>query len=1136
MVTGLITASIMVSIHNIQSIAKYERKTLFRSWFFRIFGILSLVLLFGMNFGMISEGGASQWIFRAIPSSIPYFNLLMLNVAQAIIAVFLASDFLKRDKKLDTTEVIYMRSMTNGEYVMGKTIGNMQVFMILNIAVLVIGLIFNLIAQNTHVPYASYLIYLLIISIPTLVYIMGLSFLLMSLIRNQAVTFVIILGYIGITLFLVKDYYYYLFDYMAFNIPMLKSDITGFGNLSAILVHRGIYFSLGAGFIFLTIFLLKRLPQSESLTWFALLFGIIFVSVGGYLGYQHVSSFVSLEKQRQEATALNDRYAMQPMADITSHQLQLEHKGHQISVTSRMELVNNSLHDIDSLVLNLNPGLVISEARLGDQGVPFSRRHQLVVIPLSSPMAPESTASLQLEYSGTINEAYCYLDIDQETRNKKFGEFVINVDKRHAFITPDYTLLTRETGWYPQTGVTYSPNNFGWNRIYFTNYSLEVRTDTALQAISQGTFEKPAPGHFKYTPDQPLPQISLAIGRYEHKQLTAGGIDFGVWHIKGNDFFSEAFPEIQDTIPALIEERLRDFQRTYSLRYPFKRFNIVEVPSQFKTFERTWTSAQETVQPEQVLIQEKGYLLRDFDFQNQTKQLKRWSQRSGESLTDKDLQIRMFTNITGNFMREGGRPNFSMQAGGAMQAVETVNPYFIFPQLYYFTNHIRSHRWPVTNLILEAYLKSQSSDMRSMFMRDMTGLSEDEMASIALQDRSLEELLNDKEQKNLADNLIKLKGDVLFTTIQANAGESAFSAFLRDQLRSNQFKVIWFDDFDRQLDELFGVSLTPMMNDWFKGKQLPGYLFSPITAVNTKAGDQIRTMVSFSASNTSTIDGVVKLSFRMGGPGGGGRGRMMGRGPGADNSMNKILTLKAGETKMVSYLFDSEPRGLTINTLTSKNIPQSIMQFFGRIEEDLKATPVEGEFVTYIPVSTLQPNEIVVDNEDPGFEHTLADNTSLLHKWIIKEDETGLKYSGFRNWRPPLNWTLTTNSGFYGLYVRSAHYIKSGPGDQTATWNLPVKETGRYDVYTYISQTGGRGGGPGGPGGPGRRSGEERGEYHYFIHHDDGETEQTLQINTAESGWNLLGSFHLSPGAKVVLNNKSTMRTVVADAIKIVKL
>jgi hypothetical protein len=204
-----------------------------------------------MNFAMIIEGGGEQgWAISSIPSAIPYFNLLILNVAQAVIAVFLASDFLKRDKKLDTTEVIYMRSMTNGEYVIGKTWGNLQVFLILNIAVVTMALIFNLLSQSTSVNWLSYAAYLLLISVPTLVFIMGLSFMLMSVVRNQAITFVLVLGYIGITLFLIQDKYYYIFDYMAFNIPMLISDITGMGNLDKVLLHRGIYFFAWCKFYF----------------------------------------------------------------------------------------------------------------------------------------------------------------------------------------------------------------------------------------------------------------------------------------------------------------------------------------------------------------------------------------------------------------------------------------------------------------------------------------------------------------------------------------------------------------------------------------------------------------------------------------------------------------------------------------------------------------------------------------------------------------------------------------------------------------------------------------------------------------------------------------------------------------------
>ena len=58
-----------------------------------------------------------------MPSSIPFVNIYLFNIAQSVIAIFLAGSFLKRDKKLDTAEVIYVRPMSNADYIIGKTWG-----------------------------------------------------------------------------------------------------------------------------------------------------------------------------------------------------------------------------------------------------------------------------------------------------------------------------------------------------------------------------------------------------------------------------------------------------------------------------------------------------------------------------------------------------------------------------------------------------------------------------------------------------------------------------------------------------------------------------------------------------------------------------------------------------------------------------------------------------------------------------------------------------------------------------------------------------------------------------------------------------------------------------------------------------
>ena len=1182
----------MISLHNIFSIAKYERKTLFRSWFFRIFSILSLLVLFGVNFGMVVEGGGSDsWAIRSIPSSIPYFNLLILNIAQAIIAVFLASDFLKRDKKLDTTEVIYMRSMTNGEYVLGKTLGNMQVFLLLNVLVVILALIFNMLAQNTAIDWQSYVFYLLTISIPTLVFIMGLSFLLMSVIRNQAITFVLILGYIGITLFLLQAKFYYLFDYMAYNIPMLNSEIAGFGNLDVILNHRGIYLFLGTGFIFFTIYLLKRLPQSESMTVISLILGVAFIGIGGYMAFNHVTKFKSVDKLRAEVVALNNEYVKEQVPSILSNSINLEHKGESISVTSKIALINENDVPLKKLIFTLNNGLKIASLKYNGSEKAFERHQHLIVISDNISLNPDQEATLEIDYSGKINEALCYLDVDEKTMQEKYGKFVVNVDKRYAFINPDYVLLTPESNWYVRAGVTYSSNDVRWAHNQFVNYDLKVKTEPGLQALSQGKINKTAEGQFEFSNEHPLTQLSVAIGNYKQVKTEKDGIEYGVWYIDGHDFFSAEFQDMKDTIPGLLKEYLGDFERTYNLDYTFSRLSLVEVPAQFKTYERIWTSRQESIQPEQVLIPEKGYLMSQADFEGMKKRFSRsggnrggggfggggFGGGSGGEISPEEMQIRIFGSFLRTFTQEEsndfrGGGTSAMTATTSFNITTAANPYFIFPLIYNFQNNIKSDRWPIMNRIFEAYLKSQTTDMRSVFMRDMsgTGLSEDEMANIALQDHSFEEILADVDKKDIIDNVIKLKGDVLFSKIQYVAGEEEFSNFLNDLLRDYRFKNITFEEFDQRLKEEFGTELTPIMDNWFLEKRLPGFLFSPVTAVLVKSGDMMETMIKLKTTNFADVEGLVKLTFRMGSSGGGGgRGGFGGFGGfgGSDDMINKLIYLEPHQTKDVSFLLGGEPRMIMINTMTSQNVPSVLDENFRDIEEDAKAVPFEGEVVSDIAVNVTNPGEIIVDNEDPGFEFTHSSSENLLEKWLLDKDKDDARYEAMNSIRPPTGWTAVTNADFYGSYILSAYYIKSGDGSQVAKWHVPIKNKGLYDVYYHVyvarnmmrgrggGSSGGRsgGGGPGGGGGGGSFGGgggpgggggfggwdsrsSAEGKYNFTIVSDQGEVKQALIVDEREQGWVMLGSYNFSSDTALVeLSNKSELPTVFADAVKFVK-
>jgi hypothetical protein len=662
-----------------------------------------------------------------------------------------------------------------------------------------------------------------------------------------------------------------------------------------------------------------------------------------------------------------------------------------------------------------------------------------------------------------------------------------------------------------------------WYQPQFINFKLEVKTKEGLTAISQGNPKEISAGNFTFENNHALTQLTLAIGNYKQKTIQGKNTEFGIWYLDGHDFFSNAFTEINDTLSQIVSEQFEDFKRTYKLNYASDKLSLVEVPAQFKTYQRGWASTQEYVQPEQIFIPEKGFMIDNTDFENQKKRQERWN-HDDNNMTPLDLELRVFNDFLRTFTEETQR-DWRGGPGGGTQVV-TVNPYFIFPMLYNFQNNIQSDKWPITNRIFEAYLKNQVTDMRSVFMSSFQGQSPDEQANIALQDSTFQEILADPKQKAIIENVIKLKGDVLFSMIEWKAGQEEFQNFLRSLLNEYTHKNITFEVFSQKIYEKFGLELIPLMDEWFKAKTLPGYLFSSVKATKVKAVDKMQTMVKFKVTNFSDTEGLVKVSFRLGGGPGGGRG---GRGGmGGSDVINKLVYLQPHQTKDLSYLLNVDPRMVILNTMTSKNIPQTMMVFFRDIEEDAKAIPFEGETVSDIPVQMVLPNEIIVDNEDPQFRVTKVENVSLLEKWIIKEKKNESKYSGMNWWRPPSSWTLITNTDFYGEYVRSAYYIKGGAGDLKAQWNVPLKKSGYYDVYFHVYKAQNR-----------RRGGDEdnNGEYNFTLHSDEGEEQSTLDGKSAEPGWNHLGTYYFTNDTALIeLSNKSDAKKLIfADAIKLVE-
>ncbi len=1141
----------MISLKNIRTVALYERKTLFRSWFFRIFSILTLLILFGLNIGLFAGSGA-RWTGRAIAANIPYINVLFVNVAQAVIAVFLASDFMHRDRKLDTTEVIHARPISNGEYVAGKTLGILILFIGLVVTVLIMAITVNLVISDTPVVWHTYLLYPLLISLPTLLFILGLAFFMMILFRSQAVTFIVLLGYIGLTLFYFRDKLYGTFDYMAFHLPMVYSDFIGYADFPAILLHRTTYLLLGLGFIFATILFLRRLPQTGRWHLLNLLGLIFFIAAGLYTGYIYYDGFHQQDRVRKHYLQLNNRFADQPVTDIVANNISVEQKGRKLIVTSEMLTRNMNDFPIDTMLFSLNPAFRIDSIAINGVRTDYIRNAQLIRLVPGEPLGAGRRSRIMIHYRGIPAEAVACLDISKKQRASLKRIAIATINKKAGIVDVNYLLLTREMLWYPVAGVGFNNHTFQPVIPDFTRFSLSVKPERGLTAVAPGKAEE-HDGWQCFFPETDLNSLPLVIGQLEKRSITAGEIEYNLYLKPGHDYFSEYLTHIRDTIAGLVNEARENYEYDeLDLYYLFNRLNIIEVPVQYHPYEHSFSEAAESVQPEMLFIPEKGAGINTLDFKRFKNAEERRNRERDNVRSAEEIEIAMVKNLLENTFftaalssgrRFRGRGENLITYEGEKQY--TKNPWCLFPLYYSYVTEIVSEEYPVLNAMIETYLKEgYEVQPRQGFMG---GITDTERANIALREESLTEILV-KNDMNLSRAAISQSGSFILNALKNRVGSAEFDNFLYYYIEDHAFMAIPFEQFENDFMEEFGEEISPYLDFIKNTNQLPEFLVGTPEYFHTRDDYGDVYVVRLKLTNTGGSDGLIDLTFRL--PGQGGFGGGFGRGM-AIEVEQRLFEVEAGTTKEVQMVFYSQPRMLTVNTIISGNIPSTFSLFLRSADESAMRDPQEYEQVSeYIP-EQVGDGEVLVDNEDDGFSYISVSNESKIKRYIDsrREQTERVHYQAMNpNWNPA-TWTHVAHASFYGQTIRSAMLSGRGDGSSVARWQAVMPEAGFYDLFVYIpvsamlSRPSGRDRGE-----DGRERGIGRGgfrgpqfadngtEYQYTVSSNQGKEMVQYTLNNPEEGWNRVGTFYfLADTATVELSNDTNGKRVVADAVKWVR-
>jgi ABC-type transport system involved in multi-copper enzyme maturation permease subunit len=1181
----------MSAPQTIFTIGRYEAKLISRSWGFRIFSGLTLAALTLIMVTLTIPAYSGFYFSRALSGAFPLIVIKLLNVFQGIMAIIIGTDFLKRDRKQDTTEVIYAHPFANGEYILGKFAGIFGIFAVLDILILAIAAVIHIFFSRSLFAGSAYLLYIALLSLPTLAFMIGLTIFIGSLIRSQAAVYLLTLSYVFISLIVVGPSGHFILDGFGFHTPVLYSDFIGLGNLPDLILLRGAYLFLGLGLALGSTLLMKRLKQSSGQNRIFGFAAIFCAALAFVLGAVYLRGKAADEDFRAALKAESREPAGAPAMTLESCNIRLRHEGKRIAATADLALVNNQNVPLKTTTLSLNPGLLVSACR-GDAGaLTYKRRHHLLTVEAGAAIEPGGRIRLSVSYAGTIDERYCYLDIDDAIRDEALRIWFVTIPKRYAVVSPEFVHLTPECGWYPRPGLPESLLFPSRTKRDFTRYTLTVTVPAALTAVSQGTPTASDAGgerQFVFQPETPLPQLSLTVGRYDQKSVTVDGVRYGLYLLAGHDRFTSNFKDISGDLPQLIKQIKDGYEIQLGLNYPYKQFSLVETPIQVTSLSRPWTMAQEQVQPQIVFLPEMGVFCANANFltgvripgQSAPAGARRaGAGRGGADVSPKDIQRQMFNlfvqsnliatqsalALLGGLQRAplGLRIDSNFDAG-----------FNIYPNFLTYASHFDIAEWPLFGYSMETYLRERVVLQAGGLMRIGLGNNtvQEEINKFLL-DHSLSDALRPSGRVTWPEaSILQEKGKALLILIRAKLGTADFDERLLGFLKDHRFQSISrkaVEDFFARMGRL---DLDKTIASWYLGKGLPGFVFDDVESYRVLEGEKTKFQIKFQVANPTDVEGVIKINLALRGGGArGGMGGGMGLGALASAQETRTVLLPPQTVKEVGIVLDQASAMTTIDTSMSRNLPGVFTLPFSNQQPRPGIKAFDGESARpYVQAPPGADGEYTVDNVDAGFMLPEKGRENWLRNmvrglFVPNADEgDSVALATLRN--PPDYWEPIISQNFYGRFVRSAYVKKSGQGASKVVWTVNLSAAGTYNIYFYhegmgagmgrggnvVSMMAGRGFAPqaggqpsggqrgGGMAAGGQASGRgmagpqmQPGKKHFLIHHDGKVEEVVVDLKDMPIGWTLIGSYPLAAGEnRIELTDKNEERFVLADAVK----
>lgn len=1118
-----------MNVHDTLHVALYEAKLQRRQWEFRLFALVAIVAITLFQMFLQGQGYCNDWKMVALPCSVPFVNAYLFCVIQSFFVIIITTDFPRREGLDGALEPIYARPVENGEYTWGRVLGNMMLFFVVNVVVMLCCIFFVNLNSMAPLGIRYYMFYFITLNIPSLIFVMGLSLWLSRVIRWRYLTLILLFVWCLVSIIWLPYRLHGILDFLGTGVPNLFSDVTGHVGLGYYLLHRLGYLLLGLGFLFYSVRGVKRLPGNARQVKHYTFGGVSLVILGLLCGVIMAMSYIPARNARESYRESFCEHWKDTPCHVSRHDIVLKQEGEQLEMQSDLTLCNLNDKEVGQPLLFLNPGLRVTTLEEDGQAIPFTRDEQMII--LERAIKSGDTLRLRVRYSGKIDERFTDLQLSDDRYEDSFRlDNFFPTGRRSAFVSDDYLLMTSACGWYPTALPPVNPIHPIYSGKDMTLYSLTVAHPRQRELFSQGIASVGKDSSF-FRPSHVLSGISLCGGQFETRELDIDSLKFVVSsfglpkplveHFEAADltglksYFTDNFGPVM---------RFADLS-WYESEQP--RYRLIETPLPFRTEFNEGRMISGQVEPGMLFLPEKGF---DLNFMRVLKM------SFGNDLPKIEVDGQVIDlNDLDTTPWESGHMSVLISVMGDVfcspiyrhpffgRGTNWVREYNLWNGMSLFASprlSIYSERYPFVGFLIDKLY----SDRNFLIGNGGELVFRDDVKKINayMREHNLEEALRDPEfPRNLLSGMVLLnvRDFVNYLGLKVSV-DSLFKTL--DETYHTRSGMISFGEFSRGLDERLGGDMEQVFEKWigvyhdqyFKVTDFNRY-FYPDDKVYGSGWVEIEGKVM----NCGKEGGFVFMD-------------MTERGERRYYS----CYVEPGKAKAFYIAhrvdFPHELYG-TFNTGMSANRPNQFEIEDGERNKPANLQETPGIWAdTDISVFESDPNEIVVDDMDEGFSLDDRANQTILQKWLgIKREETFFYApEEVRHWLPVIGQ-------YQGDSIRSAHFKSLSKGNCSVTWTARLKEQGKYrvmvkaDVVNFIGFS---------------SVAYDGYTLYYTVKYGNRVEEIELDLKEAKDyevlgNWMHLGEFDFPAGeVSVTLSDKDEQARkeslIVADAVKWVKI